>query len=109
MLIANTYLFTVHFDFTRFLSFSFLSILFILMHDQVKIFKKQTHYMGNNSSLIFHPSERTTVDSLVYILSDFLGTYVNIHECDPNIPKKTLRPISAQQCIQNNPNWTPEA
>lgn len=65
--------------------------------------------MGNNSSLISHPSEITIIDSLVYILSDFLGTYVNIHECDPNIPKKILRPISAQQCIQNNPNWTPEA
>lgn len=46
MLVANVYLFTVHFDFTRFLFFPFfISVLFILiMHNLVKkIFFRKTN------------------------------------------------------------------
>lgn len=71
MLVANMYLFTVHFLIPAgFFPFPFfISVLFILiMHDQ--FFFKFKQYR-KKSPLIFHSSEITTVDSLVCLLRDF--------------------------------------
>ena len=44
-------------------------------------------------------SEITTIARVVCILPTFLSAYRTIHKCDPNIPKKALRPVSGQQSL----------